>query len=231
MVRASKKVVSKNEEVLLVPPTVEEPKQKKVKKVVKEEPVVVSKEPEPVLLKEEHEEPVALLAEKELVNEIVVPVSVKPSTELSPLLSKLNELEAQLQQFVSLVSSIKVNCKTIHREIIKTEKKAQKHSHKKKKDGNKAPSGFVKPTLISDELAGFLNLERGVKLARTEVSKHINQYIRQNNLQNKENGRFIIPDAKLSQLLKLNKEDELSYFNLQKYLKHHFFKEQVEPVV
>ena len=65
-------------------------------------------------------------------------------------------------------------------------------------------------------------------MARTEVSKEINEYIRTHKLQNKDNGRIIEADAKLSTLLKLKKEDELSYFNLQRYMKSHFIK--AEPV-
>jgi len=61
-------------------------------------------------------------------------------------------------------------------------------------------------------------------MARTEVSKEINKYIQSNNLKDPANGRKINPDAKLSKLLKLNKNDELTYFNLQRYMKHHFIK-------
>ena len=61
-------------------------------------------------------------------------------------------------------------------------------------------------------------------MARTEVTKEINKYIRANNLQDKDNGRKINPDAALSKLLKLKKEDELTYFNLQRYMSPHFAK-------
>jgi chromatin remodeling complex protein RSC6 len=77
-------------------------------------------------------------------------------------------------------------------------------------------------------LAGFLGKTVGTEMARTEVSREINAYIQQNSLQDKANGRKIHPDAKLSQLLKLNKDDELTYFNLQRYMKHHFIKAEVE---
>jgi hypothetical protein len=64
-------------------------------------------------------------------------------------------------------------------------------------------------------------------MARTEVSKEINAYIRTNGLQDPANGRKINADTKLSTLLKLKKEDELTYFNLQRYMKHHFIKSEV----
>jgi len=84
------------------------------------------------------------------------------------------------------------------------------------------PSGFVVPSLLSDELATFLGKPVGTMMARTEVSKEINTYIRVHGLQSVQNGRVINPDAKLRKLLRLNHGDELTYFNLQKYMKHHF---------
>jgi chromatin remodeling complex protein RSC6 len=68
-------------------------------------------------------------------------------------------------------------------------------------------------------------------MARTEVTRDINKYIRTNNLQDKENGRKINPDTKLSVLLKLKKTDELTYFNLQKYMSPHFAKANKDVVV
>jgi chromatin remodeling complex protein RSC6 len=83
----------------------------------------------------------------------------------------------------------------------------------------------VKPTRITNELATFLGKSHGTLIARTEVSREINKYIRANSLQDKSNGRKIIPDEKLSALLNISAEDELTYFNLQRFMKHHFIKE------
>ena len=109
-------------------------------------------------------------------------------------------------------------------------KVAQKASSKKRRNnGNRKPSGFIKPTRISDELAAFLGKSVGTEMARTEVSREINAYIHANSLQDKSNGRKINPDEKLTQLLKIGKDDELTYFNLQRFMKGHFIK--AEPVV
>jgi len=82
----------------------------------------------------------------------------------------------------------------------------------------------VKPTRISDELASFLGKDKGTEMARTDVTREINLYIRSNNLQDTANGRKINPDTKLTSLLKLKTTDELTYFNLQKYMSPHFQK-------
>jgi len=88
--------------------------------------------------------------------------------------------------------------------------------------GKPKPSGFCKPSLISNELADFLKKPHGTKMARTEVTKEINSYIINKGLKNKQNGRIIDPDATLTKLLNVKPTDELSYFNCQKFLKHHF---------
>jgi len=142
----------------------------------------------------------------------------------------LNDFGAKLQAFAGQFSSLKTDFRHLERQVSRKIKSAEKlSSRKKKSSANRQPSGFVKPTRISDELAKFLGKEIGTHMARTVVSKEINDYIRSNGLQDKTNGRKINADNKLSSLLKLSKDDELTYFNLQKYMKHHFIKE--EPVV
>lgn len=91
--------------------------------------------------------------------------------------------------------------------------------------GSRVPSGFIKPSSISDELAVFLGKPVGTKMARTDVSKEINTYVRVHGLQSPYNGRIINPDEKLRKLLGVSLNDELTYFNLQKYIKRHFHKE------
>ena len=139
------------------------------------------------------------------------------------------EFLAKLQQLGTLISSLKTEYRTLEKKWTRELKSAQKLSSKRKrKAGNRAPSGFVKPTRISDELAMFLAKPSGSEMARTEVTRDINQYIRTNSLQDKENGRKINPDAKLAALLKLKKTDELTYFNLQRYMSPHFAKANKE---
>ena len=161
----------------------------------------------------------------EPVVEASVPDVTDPTVALT---AKLSEFSAKLQQMVGLFSTVKNDFKTLEKAVSREMKIAQKASSKKRRNvGNRKPSGFIKPTRISDELAGFLGKTVGTEMARTEVSKEINAYIHAHSLQDKSNGRIIHADAKLSKLLKLDKEDELTYFNLQRYMKHHFYKTEV----
>jgi chromatin remodeling complex protein RSC6 len=157
---------------------------------------------------------------------VVEPVSeaVAVDTE-APLAEQSVEFLAKLQQLSVMISTLKSEYRALEKKWSREVKTAQKVSSKRKrKAGNRAPSGFVKPTKISDELASFLGKEKGTEMARTEVTRDINKYIRTNNLQDKENGRKINPDTKLAALLKLKKTDELTYFNLQRYMSPHFAK-------
>jgi len=166
---------------------------------------------------------------------VVADVPVADVTDITTLSVKLNIFGSKLQQLNGLLSAVKTDYKTLEKTINRELKNAQKSSRRKKvSSGNRQPSGFVKPTRISDELAFFLGKASGVEMARTEVSKEINAYIRANSLQDKANGRKINADHKLSGLLKLSAQDELTYFNLQRFLKHHFVKAEVlapAPVV
>jgi chromatin remodeling complex protein RSC6 len=155
----------------------------------------------------------------------VVEAAAPSVVEASSIAVKMTEFSAKLQQLIGLFSTVKSDFKTLEKVMSREMKLAAKASSKKRRSsGDRKPSGFVKPTVISDELAQFLGKEIGTEMARTEVSKDINTYIRSHNLQDKANGRIIHPDAKLTKLLKVAKGDELTYFNLQRYMKHHFQK-------
>lgn len=150
--------------------------------------------------------------------EAVDGVEVDLSAQSTEFLAKLNQLG-------SLFGTLKNEFRALEKKWSREIKTAQKSQAKRKrKSGNRQPSGFVKPTKISDELAKFLEKPAGTEMARTDVTREINKYIRSHNLQDKENGRKINPDAKLQSLLKLKKTDELTYFNLQRYMSPHFSK-------
>lgn len=130
-----------------------------------------------------------------------------------------------VQEIQGQLSKLRTELKVVEKSVSKEMKQLDKvYSKKKKNKGTRAPSGFVKPTKISDELAKFLSKESGVMMARTDVTKEMTSYIRENKLQDKDNGRKIIPDEKLSKLLNIDSSIELTYFNLQKYMSPHFEK-------
>ena len=156
---------------------------------------------------------------------VAAPAATESTDAEAPLAEQSVEFLAKLQQLSVMISTLKSEYRALEKKWSREVKAAQKVSSKRKrKAGNRAPSGFVKPTKISDELASFLGKEKGSEMARTEVTRDINKYIRTHNLQDKDNGRKINPDSKLATLLKLKKTDELTYFNLQRYMSPHFAK-------
>jgi upstream activation factor subunit UAF30 len=155
------------------------------------------------------------------------PVETTETTEMSSMTEGFTEFLSKLQALTTQIASLKTEFRALEKRSVRELKAAQKaNAKRKRKSTNRAPSGFVKPTLISNELAGFLNKPVGTEMARTEVTREINGYIREHNLQDKENGRKINPDKKLASLLKIKSGDELTYFNLQRYMSPHFAKSQ-----
>ena len=148
--------------------------------------------------------------------------------DVATLSSKLGDFSSKIQQVAALLTSMKSDYKTLEKTVARELKQATKSSGKKRKtSANKSPSGFVKPTKISDELIKFLGKEPGTEMSRVEVSKEINAYINEHKLKDEKCGRQINPDAKLTKLLKINKDEVLTFFNLQRYLKIHFIKAPV----
>ena len=159
------------------------------------------------------------------VVEEVANVVVATDTEEASLAAGFTDFIARFQGLMAQFSSLKSELKVLERRTIKQVKVVQKLNKKKGKKGPRAPSGFVKPAPISDELATFLGKEKGSEMARTDVTREINKYIRANNLQDKDNGRKINPDNKLRGLLKITDDVNLTYFNLQRYMGPHFPKQ------
>lgn len=158
--------------------------------------------------------------------ESVVPVTNEATVEVeNNILEKSMEFTAKLHQVNNMLTSLRSDFKAIEKAWSRELKASQKlNTKRKRKSGNRAPSGFVKPTRISDELAKFLDKPIGSEMARTDVTKDINAYIRTHKLQDATNGRKIIPDKKLATLLKIKQNEELTYFNLQKFMSIHFAK-------
>lgn len=156
-------------------------------------------------------------------------VETQPETETDASDIVLSDTFAgflqKLQTLASQMNMLKTEFRSLEKKAVRELKTAQKvNAKRKRKSGNRSPSGFVKPTLISDELAKFLQKPSGTEMARTEVTREINTYIRAHSLQDKTNGRKINPDQQLAALLKIQNGDELTYFNLQRYMSPHFAK-------
>lgn len=154
-------------------------------------------------------------------------VEVVPATTEAIEVDKFLVIVETLYKFQNDIKDMLTVVKTLHKDYSRMVKTTSKKSKKGggNADGTKRqPSGFAKPTLLSDQLCDFLGVAHNTSLARTEVTRMINEYIKTHKLQDPKDKRKIVPDAKLQSILKIDESVVLSYFNLQSHLKGHFTK-------
>lgn len=215
--------------------TTETKSKKEVVAVVKDVAVVPAKEVVTATKqKKDKTTPVVVTAAPVVVatNDVIVDnndaVVLENDESEKTLGDQFNVFMTQLHLVSVQIVSLKNEFRNLEKRCTKEIKLAQKGSKVKRKGlGTREPSGFVKPALISSELATFLNKPEGTLMARTAVTKEINNYIKEHSLQDKVNGRTIVPNDALIKLLKVGPGEQLSYFNLQKYMSHHFAKRVV----
>lgn len=158
------------------------------------------------------------------------PVSVTPTVTASDVESisldeQFKDILTRLQEFRTLSNTLMADVRKLQKNVAKQVRESNKKNRKRKVrsgDSKRPPSGFAKPALISDALCQFLGVSKGSEMARTEVTKYLTKYIKEHKLQDEKNRRIIICDSKLTSLLKVQPNDEVTYFNLQRYMKPHF---------
>ena len=91
-------------------------------------------------------------------------------------------------------------------------------------DARRANNAFLKLRPISDELSTFMGLPSKSQRSQTDVTKFVSTYVKAHNCFDPNFKRRIIPDAKLGKLLRVKDGQEVTYLNLQSFLKVHFLK-------
>jgi chromatin remodeling complex protein RSC6 len=139
--------------------------------------------------------------------------------------AEFTEVKDALKDAVEIIKGLTSKVNALEKRVARDRKvmnKKMKGRAKRVVDPNKPPSGFAKPGPVSQELSKFLGLDKNELIARTEVTKRITKYCQEKDLQKKEDKRTIHADKALRDLLRLKKGDELTFFNLQKYMKVHY---------
>ena len=137
----------------------------------------------------------------------------------------LKSVDDQLAALKTLRTSLVSNYKADGADLKAAQKSGGRRRRSAPVDENapkRAPSGITKPTKVSDAMCEFMGRPHGDLIARTEVTKFITNYIKTNNLKDEAVKRHINPDTKLRSLLNIPQSDQLTYFNLQKYMTAHF---------
>jgi chromatin remodeling complex protein RSC6 len=130
-----------------------------------------------------------------------------------------------LGTFRTQITMLQNQVRSLEKGVNKKVRGLNREANKNKNRGNRKPSGFAVPTSVTPELCEFMGKPEGTLMARTEVTQYIIGYIRENQLQDSENKKFIAPDNKLTKLLDTKDGDEITYFTIQRYMNKHFIKE------
>jgi chromatin remodeling complex protein RSC6 len=146
------------------------------------------------------------------------------TTEAVATVNAFDEVNAKVVAAAALLKELQGLLKTLSKEHEKIKKVVEK-TERKRANARNNPNGFAKPSKIVDELCDFCGVARGTKMSRTDVTRSINSYIKEKNLNKPENKRIIIPDEKLRTLLKLKVGDEVNYFKVQSFISPLFIKE------
>ena len=164
--------------------------------------------------------------QEKIVETPVVEAPVQDTQEESCTYDQeFSELNSRLKDAMNIVRAVITDMNKLEKRVTRDRKvmdRKMKGRQKRTVDPNKPPSGFAKPGPVSDELRSFLKLGKDELIARTEVTKKITQYCKEHSLQKEEDKRTIHVDAPLRKLLRLGKGDELTFFNLLKYMKIHY---------
>jgi len=203
----------------------EEPVKEVLKEVLKEPVVQPAKATEPAAAKKPRVTKATTAAAKTEATEPVVPVAATSTEEgaetPSATENAVQVLADKIGALAALLKDIQSSLKPVLKEHDKLRKVVER-IQKKRENARKSPSGFAKPNKISDELCDFIGVPHGTEKSRTDITRYINAYVKEHNLNKPTNRRVILPDEKLKKILKINNEEEVTFFILQRLISHHF---------
>lgn len=171
---------------------------------------------------------------------------VVPSTPTEPLEPKdhiLSELSSISTTLHSMAKDLKAKSETtavsrelqrIAKRVAALKKPVEKLSKPKKikraPTGDTKPNGFNIKMHITKDFCTFAGWKESDKYSRTDVTRFLCNYVEQHRLQNPQNGREIVPDEKLRLILQYDGSSEppLTYYYLQKKIKHIFIRPEDE---
>jgi len=162
---------------------------------------------------------------------VTAPVAASADAVLSTLQAQLKALSSDVTARVrELVAAASDAAKAIKREArdskrrVKVDPATLSPEARAVWEARRANNAFLKPRPISDELAVFMGLPAKPQRSQTDVTKFVATYVKTHSCFDPSFKRRIIPDAKLGKLLRVKDGQEVTYLNLQTYLKVHFLK-------
>ena len=206
------------------------------------EPVAAAPVPAPAA-------PKAVKAKKEKVTaskvEIVVPTVAATASNAETVAAPAQTSDALLSNLTEQLKALSTEFTTRVRDAVKATQEAAKAAKKEARDSKKkrkvdpatlnpeqraawearrANNAFLKEKPLSPELCQFMGLKAGEKRSQTDVTKFISEYVKSHSCFDPTFRRRILPNAALAKLLRVDDKTEVTYLNLQKFLKVHFLK-------
>jgi chromatin remodeling complex protein RSC6 len=203
-------------------PSAKKPVETKTATEVVKEPEVVAEVKKPVSRAKSvkvQPEPVVEVKKEEVSSAVID--TTTPATEEKESENLVQVLVDKISSLTTLNKEIQVVLKQVARDYDKLKKIVDK-IQKKRENARKSPSGFAKPNKISDELCDFIGVPRGTEKSRTDITRYINTYVKEHNLNKPTNRRVILPDEKLKAILNVKEGEEVTFFILQRLISHHF---------
>jgi chromatin remodeling complex protein RSC6 len=203
-------------------------------------PAPVAETPKPVKAAKAAKAPKAAMPSKAVVTVPTVetpsaPAVVESSESSDVILASLAEKLKALS--TELTTRVREATKSVSDAIKATKREAREIKKKKKKspedmtpeerktwEARRANNAFLVQRPLTDELCSFMGLKSGEKRSQTEVTKFISGYVKQHNCFDPAFKRRILPNSALAKLLRVSDKDEVTYLNLQSFLKVHFIK-------
>jgi chromatin remodeling complex protein RSC6 len=135
------------------------------------------------------------------------------TTDMSAVLSAIEALSKDVKSLTKIVRKVR--------------------AHQEDPDGEKAKArsannGFNRKQDVSPKLREFLGLADDELISRSEVTKRINAYVKEQGLKHPDDGRVIIMDDKLTKLLEPPTDTQITFLNIQKFLSPHYIKVEAE---
>ena len=202
-------------------PPVKKAPETKTSEVVKDVPEVVEKKPVAAKGRSVKVQPEPVVVPKK--EEVVPNVTPAPTDDKEAVLTEnpMQTLTEKLGAIAPLIKETQASLKSAAREYDKLKKIVDK-IQKKRENARKSPSGFAKTNKISNELCDFIGVPHGTEKSRTDITRYINSYVKEHNLNKPTNRRVILPDDKLKAILNVKDGEEVTFFILQRLISHHF---------
>lgn len=143
---------------------------------------------------------------------------------MEKMVASLNEVNAQINDMREMFSVLDKKAKKLSHAVDMVIKKEQKTGAKVKKE--RKPCGFAVSSRVTPEMCEFMGRKEGELISRIEITKYLNKYIKEKDLENPDNRQNIVPDENLWKILgEEARNEKITHFTIQKYLNKHFVKE------